>query len=96
MRMGTFEISEISDPHLYQNVTEAKLTFVDGREIPEEKRKIVPMHIEPGLHEDIMDFNIVGDLKTPLLCCIHLQSKKRRYNFYRTLHELSVLYKFTV
>ena len=42
-------ISEISYPSLYQNVSEEKLTFIDGRESPEEKRKIQPMHIETGL-----------------------------------------------
>ena len=41
-------ISEISYPSLYQNVTEGKFTFVDGRESSEEKRKIVPMNNEPG------------------------------------------------
>ena len=40
-------ISEISYPSWYQNVTEGKLTFVDGRESSEEKRKIVPMNSEP-------------------------------------------------
>ena len=38
-------ISERSYPSLYQNVTEGKFTFVDGRESSEEKRKIVPMHL---------------------------------------------------
>ena len=33
-------ISEISYPSLYQNVTEEKFTLIDGRESPEEKRKI--------------------------------------------------------
>ena len=33
-----------------QNVTEGKFTFVDGRESSEEKRKIVPMNIEPRLY----------------------------------------------
>ena len=42
-------ISEMSYPLLYQNVTEGKFTFIEGRESPEEKRKIQPMHIEPGL-----------------------------------------------
>ena len=41
--------SETSYPSLYQNVTERKFIFIDGRESPEEKRKIQPMHIEPGL-----------------------------------------------
>ena len=35
-----FAISEISYPSLYQNVTEGKFTFIDGRESPEEKRTI--------------------------------------------------------
>ena len=48
-------ISEISYPSLYQNVTEGKFTFVDGRESPEEKRKIQPMHVEPGLYPSIVD-----------------------------------------
>ena len=33
-------ISEISYPSLYQNATEEKFTFIDGRESPEVKRKI--------------------------------------------------------
>ena len=48
-------ISVISYPSLYQNVTEGKFTFVDGRESPEEKRKIQPMHVEPGLYPSIVD-----------------------------------------
>ena len=47
-------ISEISYPSLYQNVTEGKFVFVDGRESPEEKRKIQPMHVEPGLYPSIV------------------------------------------
>ena len=48
-------ISEISYPSLYQNVTERKFIFIDGRESPEEKRKIQPMHIKPGLYPSIVD-----------------------------------------
>ena len=53
---GEWEVatSEISYPFLYQNVTEGKFTFVDGRENPEEKRKIQPMHVEPGLYSSIV------------------------------------------
>ena len=40
---------------MYQNVTEGKFTFIDGRESPEEKRKIQPMLIEPGLYPSIVD-----------------------------------------
>ena len=40
---------------MYQNVTEGKFTFVDGRESPEEKRKIEPMHKKPGLYPNIVD-----------------------------------------
>ena len=40
-------ISEISYSSLFQNVTEGKLTFVDGLESSEEKRKIVSMNIAP-------------------------------------------------
>ena len=43
-------ISEILYLSLYQSVTEGKFTFVDGRKTPEEKRKIEPMQIEPGLY----------------------------------------------
>ena len=45
----------MSYPSLCQNVTEGKFTFVDGRESPDEKRKIQPMHIEPGLYPSIVD-----------------------------------------
>ena len=56
-------ISEISYPSLYQNVTEAKFTFVDGRESSEEKRKIVPMNIEPGLYPSIVGINVAMNNK---------------------------------
>ena len=48
-------ISETSYPSLYQIVTEKKFTFVDGRESPEEKRKIQPMHNEHGLYPSFVD-----------------------------------------
>ena len=51
-------ISEISYPSLYQNVTEEKFTFVDGRESPEEKRKFQPMHIETGLYPSLSDIAV--------------------------------------
>ena len=188
-------ISEISYPSLYQNVTEGKFTFVDDRESSEEKRKIVPMNIEPGLYpkivdiveamnnkirervgaqvveynriyvsvdkitqkaavllpenqsvfiiqsadlshifgcdleqnqtgvimkrkgphffqysydivkihslmiySDVKEYNIVGDTKTYFfaLYSFYLQSEEWRYHLYRTVHELSILYKFTV
>ena len=56
-------ISEISYPSLYQNVTEGKFTFVDGRESSEEKRKIVPMNIEPGLYPNIVDIVVAMNNK---------------------------------
>ena len=31
------------------------VAFIDGRESPVEKRKIQPMHIEPGLYPSIVD-----------------------------------------
>ena len=188
-------ISEISYPSLYQIVTEGKFTFLDGRESSEQKRKIEPMHIEPGLYpsivdivvamnnkirerlgapafeykgiyvsvdkitqkitihlpddqsvfiiqssdlshifgcdleqnqtgvimsgkgphypqysydiirihslmicSDIIEYNIVGDTKNSFIALysLHLQSKKWRYNIYRTVHELSIIYKLTV
>ena len=48
-------ISEISYPLFYQNVTEGKFTFVDGRESSEEKRKIAPMNVESRLYQSIVD-----------------------------------------
>ena len=56
-------ISEISYPSLYQNVTERKFPFVDGRESSEEKRKIVPMTIEPGLYPSIVDIVVAMNNK---------------------------------
>ena len=40
---------------LSQNVTEGNFTFVDDRESSEERRKIVPLNIEPGLYPSIVD-----------------------------------------
>ena len=51
---------------LYQqlsNFTEGKLTFVDGRESSEEKRKIVPMIIDPGLYPSIVDIVVAMNNK---------------------------------
>ena len=56
-------LSEISYPSLYQNVTEGKFIFVDGRESSAEKRKIVPMNIEPGLNPSIVDIIVAMNNK---------------------------------
>ena len=56
-------ISEISYPSLYQNVTEGKFTFVDGRESSEAKRKIVPINIEPGLYPSNVDIVVAMNNK---------------------------------
>ena len=48
---------------MYQNVTEGKFTFVDGRESSAEKRKIVPMNIEPGLYPSIVDLVVAMNNK---------------------------------
>ena len=53
-----FVISEISYPFLYQNVTEGKFTFLDGRENSEKKRKIVPMQTDLGLYPSIADIAV--------------------------------------
>ena len=42
-------------PFLYQKVTEGKLTFADGRQSSEEKKKIEAMYIEPGLYTSFVD-----------------------------------------
>ena len=56
-------ISEISYSFLYQNVTEGKLTFGDGRNCSEEKRNIEPMYIEPGLYTSIFDIVVAMNSK---------------------------------
>ena len=48
---------------MYQNVTEGKFTLVDGRESSEEKRKIVPMNIEPGLYPSFVDIVVAMNNK---------------------------------
>ena len=55
--------SEISYPSLYQNITEGKLTYVDGRESSEEKRKFVPMNIEPGVYASFVDIFVAMNNK---------------------------------
>ena len=54
---GEWEVAfaEIPYPSLYQNVTEGNFTFVDGRESPEEKRKIQPRHYEPESYPSTFD-----------------------------------------
>ena len=54
---------EISYPSLYQNNAEGKFRFVDGRESSEEKRKIVPMNIEPGLYPSFVDIFVAMNNK---------------------------------
>ena len=49
---------------MYQNVTKGNFTFVDDRKISEEKRKIVPMHIKPGLYPSIVDIVVAISNKT--------------------------------
>ena len=56
-------ISEMSYSSLYQSVTEGKLTFVDGKESSEEKRKIVRLNIEPGLYSSIDDIVVAMNNK---------------------------------
>ena len=56
-------LSEISFSSLYQNVTEEKYTFADGRESSEEKRNIVPMKLEPGLYPSIVDIIVAMNNK---------------------------------
>ena len=48
---------------MYQFVTEGKFLIVDGRERSEEKRKIVPMNIEPGLYPSIVDILVAMNNK---------------------------------
>ena len=48
---------------MYQNVTEGKFIFVDGREKCEKKRKIVPMQIEPGFYPSIVDIVVAMNNK---------------------------------
>ena len=69
-------ISEISYPSLYQDVTEGKFTFVDGRESPEEKRKIQPMHVEPGLYPSIVDIVVAMNDKVRK----RIGAQKYKYN----------------
>ena len=69
-------ISEISYPSLYQNVTEGQFTFIDGRESPEEKRKIQPMHFEPGLYPSFDDTNIAMNDKVRK----RIGAQKNEYN----------------
>ena len=56
-------ISEISYPSMYQNITKGSFTFVDGRESSEAKRKIEPMHTEPGLNSSLNDIVVAMNNK---------------------------------
>ena len=77
--------SEISYALLYQNFTEGKFTFINGRESPGEKRKIRPMHIEHGLYPSI--FNIVVAMSDNVRKRIGAQ--KYDYNgFYKSVDKI--------
>ena len=53
---GEWEVTilEITYPSLYQNGTEEKFTFIDGRKFGR-KKKIQPIHIEPRLYSSFVD-----------------------------------------
>ena len=40
------------------------------------------------IHTDIVEYNVVGDTKAPLLRCFQFQAEIRRHNHYCTMHEL--------
>ena len=61
---------------MYQNVTEGKFTFIDGRESPEEKRKIQQMHIEPGWYPSIVDKDVAMNDKVRK----RIGAQKNEYN----------------
>ena len=69
-------ISEISYPSLSQNFTDRKFTFIDGRESPEEKQKIQPLHIEPGLYPSIVDIDVAMNDKVRK----RIGAQKNEYN----------------
>ena len=63
-------------PSLYQNVTEGKFTFIDGTESVEEKRKVQPMHIEPGRYPSIVDIVVAMNEKFGK----RIAAQKKEYN----------------
>ena len=56
-------ISETSYPSFYQNVTEVTFNLTGGRESSEEKWKMQPMHIQPGLYPTIVDIVVARNEK---------------------------------
>ena len=49
------------------------------------------------IYSDFIEYNIVGDTKTPLLRCIpFISTVNNGDNIYRTVHELSIIYKSTI
>ena len=63
-------------PFFVPKVTEGKFTFIDGRESPEEKRKIQPMHIEPGWYPSIVDKVVAMNDKVRK----RIEAQKNEYN----------------
>ena len=55
MENGRLLFQKYRTLHYKKNVKEGKFTFIDGRESPEEKRKVQPLHIDPGLYPSIVD-----------------------------------------
>ena len=78
-------ISEISYPSLYQNVTEGKFTFVDGRESSKENTQ--PMHFEPGLYPSIVDIILAMNDKVRK----RISAQKHVYNgFYVSVDKITI------
>ena len=88
------DLSHVFGCDLEQNQTGVNMKG-KGSQYPQYSHDIKWKH-SLMIYIDIIEYNIVGDAKTPIVRCIPFISKVKRYNFYRTVHELSILPKFTI
>ena len=90
------DFSHIFGCDLEQNQTGVVMKR-EGPHYPQYSYDIIRIH-SLMIYSDIIEYNIVGDTKIPLLRCIPFISKvkKWRHTIYRTVHELSILHKSTI
>ena len=86
------DLSHIFGCDLEQNQT-GVIMKEKGPQYPQYSYDIRRIH-SLMIYSVIIECNIVGDTKTPILCCFLFisKAKKWRHNTYRTVQKLSILY----
>ena len=94
------DLSQIYGCDLEQNQT-GVIVIGKGQHHPQYSQDIIRIHslmIYSDIIEQNIEHNITRRYKNSFIALysIHPKIKKWRYNFYRTVHDLSVFYRLTV